>query len=210
VLERRKEAAIVSLCAIGVFCAAVIAGGGANTDYSHRRDYISALASKGASSPGFGILAIASFGIACLATAIVVRPLSRTATVSVTGAGVGFVLASFARITCTEGAAGCGIGDRKEVDLHGAEAVTHEVLVALATLLLVIAMVAAGTSRIRGGRKGLGAASILVAVATVVLFFGQDVSSSSTGALQRLWVLVICSWVVGAAIVALRQPVARE
>jgi hypothetical membrane protein len=85
---------------------------------------------------------------------------------------------------------------------------THEVFVVLSTLLLVIAMVAVGIACIRRGRRGLGVASTLAAVATVVTFAATP--ESSPGTMQRVWALVMCSWIVGAAIVALWRPVTRE
>jgi hypothetical protein len=141
--------------------------------------------------------------LACLLTAVYLRVLSRTAGVAVALAGIAFVAAAFFRITCVEGAAQCGVGDRMDIDLHGAEAVTHEVLTALGTLLLVVAMTAAGVARLRGGHRGLGIASLVAAIATVATFFAQE--GSSPGGMQRVWVLVMCAWLAGAAIYVLAQ-----
>ena len=191
------------LLAIGLLWVGVFIGGSANSGYSQTRDYISALASHGATHPWLGMLAIASPGLACLLTAVYLRALSRTAGIAVVLAGIAFLAAAFFRITCVEGAARCGVGDRMDIDLHGAEAATHEVLVVLATLSLVVAMTAAGVARLRGGHRWLGIASLVAAVATVVTFVAQE--GSSPGGMQRVWVLVMCAWVAGAAIYVLAR-----
>lgn len=113
------------LVLLGLVWGSVVVAASVNPSYAHRRDYISALASIGASHAWLGVLAIAAFGVAFVLTASLVRPLSRTAAVTVAAAGAGVLFVAFARIRCVGGAAYCGVGDRSEIDLQGTRATLH-------------------------------------------------------------------------------------
>jgi hypothetical membrane protein len=194
---------------VGLFWVTVIVAASSNPGYSHRRDYVSALASQGAERPWLGVLAIASVGVAFLLTSRLVRPFSRTAAIAVALSGIGLVVGAFVRIRCVEGAALCGVGDRMSVDLENTRGYVHESAVILATLLLVIAMTALGVALLRSGRRGRGVASLVAAAATVVTFL--LVSGDTPGAAQRVWIAVMTLWAFGVAVSALaRAPSQRS
>jgi hypothetical membrane protein len=197
-LVASRTAAIGVLLLLALFWVAVIVAGSSNPNYSHSRDYISPLASVGAERPWLGMLAIGAVGVAFLLTSTLVRPFSRTAAIAVLFAGVGYVVASFARIRCVEGAASCGVGDRQSTDLENTRGYIHEAAVIGSTLLLVVAMTAFGIALLRGGRRTGGIASLVAAGATVVTF--ALVSGDSPGTEQRIWVVVMMLWTLGVSI----------
>jgi hypothetical membrane protein len=200
--------ALVVVSLLGLFWVAVIVAASSNPSYSHRRDYVSALASQGAERPWLGILAIASVGVAFLLTSRLVRAFSRTAAIAVALSGVGLVIGAFARLRCAEGAAYCGVGDRMSIDLENTRGYVHESAVIVATVLLVIAMTALGVALLRNGRRGGGIASLVAAAATVVTFL--LVSGDTPGAEQRVWIAVMTLWALGVAVSALaRAPAPR-
>ncbi len=118
--------------------------------------------------------------------------------VSVAVAGVGYVVVAFARLRCADGAAYCGVGDRRSDDLENAGGYVHEGAVLIATLLLVIAMTAIGIALLRAGRRSGGIASLAAAGATGVTFL--LVRGDSPGGMQRIWVGVMTIWAAGAAV----------
>lgn len=202
VLAPRRTAASV-LVLVGLFWVAVVIAGSANPDYSHSRDYVSALASIGAQHSWLGVLAIAAVGVAFVLTSLLVRPVSRVAAVAVALAGAGYVFGAFARIRCAEGAAFCGVGDRQSADLENTRGYVHEGAVVGSSLLLVVAMTALGVALIRQGRRAGGVASLIAAFATVITF--ALVSGDSPGAEQRIWIAVMTLWVIGVAVWALMR-----
>ena len=187
---------------------AVVVAGSANPNYSHRRDYISPLASVGAERPWLGMFAIGAVGVAFMLTTTLVRPYSRTAAIAVAAAGVGYVVAAFARIRCAEGAAFCGVGDRQSTDLENTRGYIHEAAVIGSTLLLVVAMTALGIALLRRGSRAGGIVSLVAAGATVVTFL--LVSGDTPGAEQRLWVAVMLLWALGVAIWTITRTSARS
>ena len=99
------------LVGLTLFWGAMLVGAAVNPAYSHRRDYVSTLASHGAEHAWLGMAAIVAAAGAMLAAGMLVRPLSRAAAVSIAAAGVGFVVAAFTRLDSPDGAAGCGLVD---------------------------------------------------------------------------------------------------
>lgn len=193
-----RTAAIGVVLLLTLFWVAVLVAGSANPHYSHSRDYISSLASVGAERPWLGMFAIGAVGVALLLTSAFVRPMSRTAAIAVALAGVGYVVAAFARLRCADGAAFCGVGDRQSTDLENTRGYVHEAAVIGSTLLLVIAMTALGIALLRGGRRAGGIASLVAAGATVVTF--ALVSGDTPGAEQRIWVAVMMLWTLSVAL----------
>jgi hypothetical membrane protein len=193
-----RRIAVVVLVLVGLFWTAVMIAGSRNPDYSQSRDYVSALASIGAENAWLGMFAIAAIGVALVLTSRLVKPFSRTAAIAVALAGLGFVVGAFARIRCVEGAAYCGVGDRMSIDLENTRGYVHESAVVLATVLLVIAMTALGVAVLRGGRRGVGIASLVAAFATVLTF--ALVSGDSPGTMQRIWIAVMTLWAIGVAV----------
>ena len=198
-----RTAAIGVVLLLAFFWVAVIVAGSSNPSYSHSRDYISALASVGAERPWLGMLALGSVGFAFALTSALVRPFSRTAAIALLIAGIGYIIASFARMRCIEGAAFCGVGDRQSTDLENTRGYIHEGAVFGSTLLLVVAMTAFGIALLRGGRRAGGIASLLAAGATVVTF--ALVSGDSPGTEQRIWVVVMMLWTLGVAVWSIRR-----
>ena len=186
------------LALVALFWVAVVVGGSANPNYSHSRDYISPLASMGAERPWLGMLAIGAVGVAFLLTATLVRPYSRIAAIAVALAGLGYIVAAFARIRCAQGAAFCGVGDRQSTDLENTRGYIHEGAVVGSTLLLVVAMAALGIALLHGGRRAGGIASLIAAGATVVTF--ALVSGDTPGTEQRIWAAVMLLWTLGVAL----------
>lgn len=176
-----------------------------NPGYAHRRDYLSVLAARGVEHPWLGIAAITTAGIAIVASAALLRAVSRAAALLVALAGVGFVVAAFARINCSNGAAGCGIGGR--FDVSGAPAITHWTFTTVSTILLVAGMVVVGVMLLRRGRTLAGGGSVGAAAVTAGAFLAAG--GDSPGAVQRLGVLVATGWLAAVAVAELRRPRAR-
>ena len=201
-----RTVAIAVAVLLAFFWVAVVVAASANPDYSHSRDYISALASVGAERPWLAMLAIGAVGVAFLLTSALLRPFSRTAALAAALAGTGYLVAAVARIRCVEGAAACGVGDRQSTDLENTRGYIHETAVIGSTVLLVVAMVAFGIALLRRGRRAGGIASLVAASATVITF--ALVSGDSPGTEQRIWVAVMMCWTVGVALWTLARPTA--
>src|SRR5262249_37793284 len=154
--------------------------------YSQTRDYVSALAARGADHSWLGVLAICAAALAMVATAALLRSLSRLAAAMTATAGAGFLVVAFTRLSCPNGAAGCGIGGR--FDVHGADEITHSVATTASAALLIAAMAWAGLELYRRGRTRPGIVSLAAAAVTAVAF--SAMGGESPGWIQRIGVLV--------------------
>lgn len=192
-----RRIAVAALALSVLFWVAVVVAGSSNPNYSQSRDYISALASVGAGRPWLGMFAIAAVGASFVLLWPLVRPFSRTAAIAVALAGVLYVFAALARIRCVEGAAFCGIGDRRNIDLENTRGYIHEAAVVSATLAIIVSMAAFGIALLRARHTVGGVVSLAAAVATVLTF--ALTNGDSPGTMQRIWVGVMMLWVAGVA-----------
>jgi hypothetical membrane protein len=195
----RRWAARVVLGGIAVFWGLVLALGAANPGYTQTRDYVSTLASRGAVHGWLGVLAICSAAVAILATAVLLRELSRIAAALSALAGAGFLVVAFTRLACANGAASCGLGGRFE--LSGFTEVTHSAATALAAVCLVVAMAWSGIALLRRGFMRAGRASLAASAATAVAFLATG--GSSPGWIERIGIAVATAWLACVAIAAL-------
>ena len=189
----------VVLGCLAVFWCLVLLAGAANPGYSQTRDYVSTLASRGAELGWLGVLAICAAALAILATAVLLRPLSRVAAVLTGIAGIGILVVAFTRLECPNGPAGCGLGGR--FDVSGVREISHSAATTLSAVLLVAAMAWSGVELNRRGHTRAGIASLGSAVATAVAFLATG--GSSPGWIERIGILVATSWMAGVAVVRL-------
>jgi hypothetical membrane protein len=198
---RRGRYAAAVVAGLGVFWIALLLSGAANSGYSHRRDYVSSLAAHGVEDAWLGMLAIVAIGVAGLGAAALVRPLTRAGALALACAGVGFVVVALVRIDCPSGAARCGLGGR--FDLHGAPAITHWTAAVASTVFVFVGVALAALALFRSGRRAAGVASAVAAAATLGVLLATG--GQSPGVVQRVWIVVMTVWLVGAATVALTR-----
>jgi hypothetical membrane protein len=189
----------VVLGCLAVFWCLVLLVGAANTGYSQTRDYVSTLASRGADYGWLGVLAICAAALAIIATATLLRALSRLAAVLTGLAGIGFLVVAFTRLSCPNGPAGCGLGGR--FDVSGFREITHSAATTMSAVLLVAAMAWSGVELRRRGSARVGMASLGAATATAVAFLATG--GSSPGWIERLGILVATSWMAVVAVASL-------
>jgi hypothetical membrane protein len=189
----------VVLGCLAVLWCLVLLVGAANPGYSQTRDYVSTLAARGADYGWLGVLAICAAAIAIIATAALLRPLSRLAAVLTGIAGVGFLVVAFTRLSCPDGPAGCGLGGRFEVS--GFREITHSAATTLSAVLLVAAMAWSGVELHRRGNPRAGVASVGAAAATAVAFLATG--GASPGWIERLGILVATGWMAVVAVASL-------
>jgi hypothetical membrane protein len=189
----------VVLGGLAAFWGLVLVAGATNPGYSQTRDYVSTLAARGADPGWLGVLAICSAAIAILATAVLLRALSRFAAVLTAIGGAGFLVVAFTRLQCANGAAGCGLGGR--FDLSGATEITHSAATTLSAVLLVVAMAWSGIDLVHRGHAHAGIASLAASAATAVAFLATG--GSSPGWIERVGILVATAWMASIAIAAL-------
>ncbi len=195
----RKVAAALVLVGLGVFWIGVVAVAAANPGYSHGRDYVSTLASRGAEHGWAGVLAIAAAACAMFPVGALVRPLSRAAALAIALAGAGFLVVAFARLQCSKGPAGCGLGGRFAIS--GAAEVTHWTATTVGTVLLIAGIVLTGAALVRAGQTASGLASIAAAAVTAAAFLAMG--GDSPGGVQRVGIVVATGWLAAVALVAL-------
>ena len=189
----------VVLGCLAVLWCLVLLVGAANPGYSQTRDYVSTLAARGADYGWLGVLAICAAALAIIATAALLRSLSRLAAVLTGIAGVGFLVVAFTRLSCPNGPAGCGLGGRFEVS--GFREITHSAATTLSAMLLVAAMAWSGVELPRRGSTRAGVASLGAATATAVAFLATG--GSSPGWIERLGILVATAWMAVVAVASL-------
>ncbi len=174
-----------------------------NPGYSHRRDYVSVLAARGAENGWLGVLAIAAAGAAMVPAAALVKPLSRTAASAIALAGIGFVVVSFTRLDCPNGAARCGLGGRFAIS--GSTEVTHWTAAALSTVLLIAGIALTGLALLRLPRRFPGLLTLAAAAVTAAAFLATG--GDTPGEEQRVGIVVATGWLMAVAVAALaRRP----
>ena len=163
--------------------------------YSHRRDYISALAGHGVGDAWLGMLAIVAIAAAGLGAALLLLPVSRWGAAAFLGAGVGYVVVAFARVNCPNGAARCGLGGR--FDVHGTQQITHWTAAVLSTVLVLVGLSLVGMQLLRRQRHLAGAATLAAAGSTLLALVATG--GQTPGTVQRLWIVAMTGWLLGTA-----------
>lgn len=177
---------------LGLFWGLVLLGGALEPGYSHARDFVSRLASFGATWPVIGIAAIAALAFAHAAAALVLRRVGARAAAAALGVAAlaGLVVAAF-RVHCPGGAAGCraraAAQDTWTDTVHTYAVTGYEVA-------LLAAMLALAWWGSRRGHPALAVVSLLAAVASLVTVLRID--APAAGADQRLWLAVSTGWLL--------------
>jgi hypothetical membrane protein len=201
-IHERRTAAIVALLALGglaLFWSATLVAAAANPAYSHRRDYVSTLAAHGAEYGWLGVTAIAAAGAAMLAAGVLIQPLSRVAASAIVLAGVGFIVVSFTRLDCPNGAAGCGLGGRFAIS--GSTEVTHWTAATLSTILFLVGIALTGLTLLRRRRTLPGLLTLAAGAVTTGAFLATG--GQTPGEEQRVGIVVATGWLAAVALAVL-------
>ena len=191
--------ALAVVAGIAVFWGAIIAAAALEPGYSHRRDYVSTLAARGAEAAGLAIVAILAAAGAMVCASLLLRPHSKAAALLVALAGVGFVVAAFTRLECPNGAAGCGLGGRFEVS--GSTEIGHWTATTVSSVLLIAGIALMGVALVRRGRRLAGIASLSAAAVTAGAFLATG--GDSPGVIQRVGIVVATGWLAAFALVTI-------
>jgi hypothetical protein len=191
--------AALVLAGVAGFWIAVLVAASLEPGYTHRRDYVSTLAARGAAHPGLAILAILAAASAMLAAALLVRRISRAAALLVAVAGAGFVVAAFTRLECANGAAGCGLGGRFEVS--GSTEIGHWTATTVSSILLIVGIALTGIALVRRGRRAAGVASLAAAAVTAGAFLATG--GETPGVMQRVGIAAATGWLAALAVASL-------
>lgn len=202
----RAAAAVLVLAGLALFWSAFLVAAAVNPAYSHRRDYVSTIAAHGAEHGWLGVLAIAAAGAAMIPAGVLVRPFSRTAAAAIALAGVGFIVASFTRLDCPNGAAGCGLGGRFAIS--GSKEVTHWTATTAASTLLIAGIALTGLALLRVRRTLPGVLTFAAAAVTAGAFLATG--GQTPGEEQRLGIVVATAWLAALALAVLVEPTRRR
>jgi len=194
--------ALLVLGGLALFWGAILVAAAVNPAYSHRRDYVSTLASHGAEHGWVGVMAIAAAAVSVLAAGVLLRPLSRAAASAIILAGVGFLVVSFTRLDCPNGAAGCGLGGRFAIS--GSTEITHWTATTVSTTLVVTSIAVTGLALLRMRRTISGLLTLAAGSATAGAFLATG--GQTPGEEQRVGVVVATSWLAAVALAALARP----
>jgi hypothetical protein len=196
------SAAMVALLVLGglaLFWSAMLVAAVVNPEYSHRRDYVSVLAAHGAEHGWLGVLAIAAAGGAMLPAGILLRPFSCAAASAIVLAGVGFLVVSFTRLDCPNGAARCGLGGRFAIS--GATEITHWTAATLSSTLLIAGIALTGLALLRMRRMLLGLLTVAGGAVTAGAFLATG--GQTPGEEQRVGIVVATGWLTAVALAVL-------
>lgn len=202
----RAAAAVLVLAGLALFWSAFLVAAAVNPAYSHRRDYVSTIAAHGAEHGWLGVLAIAAAGAAMIPAGVLVRPFSRTAAAAIALAGVGFIVASFTRLDCPNGAAGCGLGGRFAIS--GSKEVTHWTATTAASTLLIAGIALTGLALLRVRRTLPGVLTFAAAAVTAGAFLATG--GQTPGEEQRLGIVVATGWLTALALAVLVERTRRR
>ena len=182
--------AVPVLVGVACFWSAILVAAALEPGYTHRRDYVSTLAARGAGHAGLAMFAIVAVAAAMLFASLLLRPVSPAAGVAVALAGAGFVVAAFTRLDCPDGAAACGLGGRFEVS--GSTEIGHWTATTVSSTLLIAGIALTGAALIRRGRTAPGVATLVAAAVTAgaLLATGGD----TPGVSQRVGIVVATAW----------------
>ena len=201
-------AALFVLAGLALFWGAILAAAALNPGYSHRRDYVSALAAHGAEHSSLGVVGIAAVGGAMFAAGALVRPLSRTAGYAIALAGIGFLVVSVTRLDCSNGAARCGLGGRFEVS--GSTEITHWTAATFSTTMLIAGVSLTGITLLRNRHTLPGLITLAAGAATAGAFLATG--GQTPGEEQRVGIVVATCWLAAVAFATLTRgsPRPRE
>ena len=200
-LLRARPARVGVAVAVAGFWLAALTAGAVEPGYDPGRDYLSALASVGAAAPAPGLLMFGCGAAALAAAGVVVQGVVPSARLArrlllVSAACVG--VAGLARVSCSDGAAGCGAGPAvvEQVTLLGR---VHSLAVGGYQVAFSLALVALAAAAGRAWRRGLAAFGWTAALGTAVLAVAPLPWGPGTD--QRVWVaaghlvlLVLAAW----------------
>jgi hypothetical protein len=188
---------------IGVACfwIAIIVVAALEPGYTHRRDYVSTLAARGAEHGDLAVFAIVAAGAAMLLASLLVQRVSRLAAIAVALAGVAFVVAAFTRLSCPNGAAGCGLGGRFEVS--GSTEIGHWTATTVGSIALIAGMVLTGVTLLRASRTVPGVATLATAAVTAGAFLATG--GDNPGLTQRIGIVVGTGWLAAVAVATLAR-----
>jgi hypothetical protein len=191
--------ALLVLAGLALFWGAMLVAAAVNPAYSHRRDYVSVLAAHGAEHGWLGVIAIAAAGGAMLPASVLIRPFSRTAASAIGLAGIGFLVASFTRLDCPNGAAKCGLGGR--FDISGSTEITHWTAATLSSTLLIAGIALTGLALLRTRRTLAGLLTLAAGAVTAGAFLATG--GQTPGAEQRFGIFVATGWLAAVALALL-------
>jgi hypothetical protein len=209
-IQGRAIAAMVALlvlAGLALFWSAMLVAAAVNPAYSHRRDYVSTLAAQGAEHGWLGVMAIAAAGGAMLPAGVLLRPLSRAAASAIVLSGIGFLVVSFTRLDCPNGAARCGLGGRFAIS--GSTEITHWTAATLASTLLIAGIALTGLALLRIRRTLPGLLTLAAGAVTAGAFLATG--GQTPGEEQRIGIVVATGWLAAAALsVLVRAQSASE
>lgn len=192
---------MLALAGVACFWIAILVAAALEPGYTHRRDYVSTLAARGAEHGDLAVFAIVAAGAAMLLAALLVQRISRLAAVAIGLAGVAFVVAAFTRLKCPNGAAGCGLGGRFEVS--GSTEIGHWTATTVGSIALIAGMVLTGVALLRAGRRITGAATLVAAAVTAGAFLATG--GDNPGLMQRLGIVAGTGWLAAVAVATLAR-----
>ncbi|HEV2088472.1 MAG TPA: DUF998 domain-containing protein [Cryptosporangiaceae bacterium] len=198
-----------SAAGLMVFVGGATVAGAVNPGYSHRRDFLSALAGLGAESRWIGVLALTGLAVfhlgAALWTTARARAAFRGVAVFLFVAGLAGLVVAASPITCARGAARCA---GPEGGPAGWTDTVHSVGVVVYEVALVGAMLTLAWVLWRGARRwALALGSVAFAVASGWTFVA--IGPPDHGAWQRVWLAVNITWVLLVLVTNVR-PVSRR
>lgn len=181
---------LLGACAAGccLLWLSIAVGGAVNDGYSHSRDFVSALSSRGASHAWIGMTGLAGFAAAHLAAGQLSYRRSKTLGGLMTAAGAAGLVVSLARINCPEGAGHClddGVADDLLDHVHGFAVAAYEGF-------FVLGLMTAASYLARDVRESPRwlAASALTALAATSVGTVLSIPDASPGAMQRVWLAI--------------------
>lgn len=183
--------------AVVAFWGLVFLAGWVNPGYVLTRDYISALASRGADQAWLGLTALVLLPIAHLATAALLRRRARITAAALFLAVVAGLVVAANRISCPRGAAACGSAPRTT---DWMDAVHGRSVGVYGTVMVLVMLLAAYELWNRPGQRPFALVSAALAPVSGALLTASA-HGDHPGGPQRLWLLVNTGWLVGVAVV---------
>jgi hypothetical membrane protein len=198
--------ALLVLAGLALFWGAILVAAAVNPAYSHRRDYVSVLAAHGAEHGWLGVIAIAAAGGAMLPAGLLIRPFSRAAASAIGLAGLGFLVASFTRLDCPNGAARCGLGGRFAIS--GSTEITHWTAATLSSTLFIAGIALMGLALLRIRRMLAGVLTLAAGAVTAGAFLATG--GQTPGEEQRVGIVVATAWLAAVALAFLVRAVSKS
>jgi Protein of unknown function (DUF998) len=194
-----RTARWVTVGAVVAFWVLVLVAGAVNPGYQLTRDYVSALASRGAVDAWLGVAALLVLPLAHLAAARVLAPRAPKAAVGLLVTVAAGVVTAADRISCLGGAARCSVaGQLRATDWMDA---VHGRAVAAYGVIMVVVLATTAVELWGGaGLRRLAVASAVLAPVSGLLLIASSRMPDSPGGLQRLWLLANTGWLVAVAV----------